>query len=119
MDLRLKNALPVCGWCEGPCHPSTAHVVTDEVPSDDPADIPNEYIEPPNDGLLGLYCCEQCVLDMFYDLKAAMKVEQGLVDWNDGEDEDPSDWAHDVSDWEEEDYDDEDEDDSDYWKFGG
>ena len=115
MDLRLKNALPSCGWCSGPCHPATAHVVTDEVPSSDPADIPDEYIEPPNDGLLGVYCCEQCVLDMFYDLKAAMKVEQGLVDWND---EDPTDWTHDVSDWEEEDYDDEDEDESDYWKFG-
>ena len=112
MDLRLKNALPVCGWCQGPCLPDSAHVVTDEVPSNDPARIPNEYQDPPDDGLLGIYCCEQCVLDMFYDLKASMKVEQGLVDWNDDEEED-------LTDWEDSFYDDEEDDEADYWKFGG
>jgi len=111
MDLRLKNALPRCEYCEGPCHPKTANMVCDEVPSNDPADIPDFYQDPPNDGLLGCYCSEACVFSMFVELKAAMKVEQGLVDWNDDEDED-------LSDWEDSYYDDEDEDDQDYWKFG-
>jgi len=112
MNLRLKNALPKCSWCEGPCHPKTAHVVTDEVPSNDPALIPDEYVDPPDDGLLGLWCSEACLLQGYYELKAATKVEQGLVDWNDDEDED-------LSDWEDSYYDDEDDEDADYWKFGG
>ena len=111
MNQRLKDALPRCKWCQGPCFPDSAHVVTDQVPSNDPALIPDEYVDPPDDGLLGIYHCEQCVLDMFYDLKAAMKVEQGLVDWNDDEDEDLSDWEDSV-------YDDDEDDEADYWKFG-
>lgn len=95
MKPALRRALPMCRYCSGPCHPVTMYQVTDQVPSDDPADIPDEYEDPPEDNFLGSYCSEACLNSKFLELREELmgKPPEGPMPWDEVfEDDDEDSW---------------------------